>query len=241
MKPLRSPLAIIQGGLEVIEQEINRNPDLQPMPVLAPLNRGTQRMLCLVNDMLEIHRLEEGELVLQTSRVPVRSFLEEVASQYTSVVEEVNLRLIIDAPSDLPALLVDVEHTGRVLHNLLDNAMQYTPEGGEIVITARRQEEFIEIQVQDTGSGISAEHLPYIFERFYRADQSRSRATGGAGLGLTIVKQLVEAQGGQISACSQAGQGTTISFSLPVAQENAAIAVAKTGNQKQPIDQQSIP
>jgi signal transduction histidine kinase len=102
----------------------------------------------------------------------------------------------------------------------LNNAIHYTPEGGEIIITSQHTDDFIEISVQDTGSGISPEHLPHIFERFYRADQSRSRKTGGAGLGLAIVKHLVEAQGGQVSAVSQPGQGTTISFTLPVAQDS---------------------
>jgi signal transduction histidine kinase len=126
---------------------------------------------------------------------------------------------------------VDVDHQriGQVLGNLLSNALTHTPSGGEVAIVARRcpepsrravegaKDSEVAITVRDTGEGISPEHLPYIFERFYRADKSRSRATGGTGLGLSIAKQLVEAHGGRISVESQMGQGAIFTFTLPVA------------------------
>ncbi|TET52059.1 MAG: ATP-binding protein, partial [Anaerolineales bacterium] len=114
-----------------------------------------------------------------------------------------------------PLVEVDARRVGQVLRNLLDNALRHTPSGGEVVVTARAGDEGVEVRVQDTGSGIDAADLPYVFERFYRADKSRSRDTGGVGLGLAIAKQLVEAHGGKIEVESEAGQGTRFTFTLP--------------------------
>ena len=111
---------------------------------------------------------------------------------------------------------VDPERVGQVLRNLLNNALAHTPEGGTITVTARTAGEQVAVTVHDTGTGIAPEHLPHVFDRFYRADQSR-RKTGGAGLGLAIVKQLVIAIGGTITAESAPGQGSTFTFTLPVA------------------------
>jgi signal transduction histidine kinase len=107
---------------------------------------------------------------------------------------------------------------GQVLRNLLNNAVTNTPSGGQIRIPARAVDSQVEVSVQDNGLGIAAEHLPFVFERFYRTDQSRARSTGGAGLGLAIVKQLVEAQGGQVEIDSQVDVGTTVTFTSPIAE-----------------------
>jgi signal transduction histidine kinase len=104
------------------------------------------------------------------------------------------------------------------LRNLLENGLTHTPPGGKIAVAAHANDEWVEVKVQDTGTGIAAEDLPYVFERFYRADKSRSRATGGAGLGLAIARQLVEAHGGWIEVESEVGQGTQFTFTLPVAE-----------------------
>jgi signal transduction histidine kinase len=115
----------------------------------------------------------------------------------------------------LPAVLADPERVGQVLRNLLSNALHHTPPEGRITVEARATPEGVEVAVSDTGSGLAPEQAQYVFERFYRADPSRNRATGGAGLGLAIVKQLVEAHGGRVWLESQAGQGTTVRFTLP--------------------------
>jgi two-component system sensor histidine kinase BaeS len=110
---------------------------------------------------------------------------------------------------------VDPERIGQVLRNLLSNAVAHTPQGGEIAVTGRAGDGEVSVSVRDTGAGIPAEHLPYVFDRFYRADPSRARQTGGAGLGLAIVRQLVVAHGGTISVTSEPGQGSTFTFTLP--------------------------
>jgi two-component system sensor histidine kinase BaeS len=125
----------------------------------------------------------------------------------------------IDLPDILPEVNIDSHRISQVMRNLLENAIAHTAKGGSITVSARQQGEQIEISVADTGEGISAEDLPYIFERFYRVDKSRTRATGGSGLGLTIAKRLVEAHGGQIKVQSELGKGSCFSFTLPVSQE----------------------
>ena len=111
--------------------------------------------------------------------------------------------------------MVDAERIGQVLRNLLSNAVSYTPQGGSVSISVMALGEWVEVSVADSGIGIPAEDIPFIFERFYRTDKSRSRATGGVGLGLTIVKRLVEAHGGSIEAHSKEGQGSTFVFTVP--------------------------
>jgi signal transduction histidine kinase len=125
----------------------------------------------------------------------------------------IHLNFIV--PHDLPLVYVDPERLGQVLRNLLENALAYTPASGNISVVAHRENGVVEVSVRDTGIGIAPEHLPFVFERFYRADKSRTRTTGGAGLGLAIVKQIVEAQGGRVFIESTLESGTTISFTLP--------------------------
>jgi len=128
---------------------------------------------------------------------------------------EKHLALHVHIPPDLPRIEADQERVAQILRNLLSNAIRYTPSQGEIHLTASRSDSGVTISIRDTGVGIAPEHLPSIFERFYRADSSRTRATGGTGLGLAIVKQMVQAHGGQITVASQKGQGTCFTLTLP--------------------------
>ena len=126
--------------------------------------------------------------------------------------------LEVTVPPDLPPVDVDAERIGQVLRNLLNNTIAHTPEGGAITVNTMVQGQQVAVAIRDTGEGISPEHLPHVFDRFYRADQSRNRQTGGAGLGLAIVRQLVAAHGGEVRAVSTIGQGSTFTFTLPIAE-----------------------
>ena len=128
------------------------------------------------------------------------------------------IALNVDLPASLALVEIDPHRIHQVLRNLLDNALNHTPLGGRITIAAHQEGQWITVKVQDTGGAIAAEDLPYLFERFWRADKSRSRTTGGAGLGLSIVKQLVIAHGGWIKVDSEVGQGTQFTFTLPIVQ-----------------------
>ena len=131
--------------------------------------------------------------------------------------ESKQIAIRVDLPPGLPKIEADPERVGQILRNLLSNAIRHTPVGGEIFVRAWVDEDEIHVSVRDSGEGIAAEHLPNIFERFYRADASRARATGGSGLGLAIVKQMVQAHGGQVGVESHAGQGACFTFTLPLA------------------------
>jgi signal transduction histidine kinase len=239
---LRTPLSNVRGYLEAIQDDM-----VQPSrEVIDSLHEETMLLNRLVNDLQELSLVEAGKLHIEVQALDLRQIVQRAITLAQPTAIQKNLTLRTRLPQTLPMVLADPERLGQILHNLLDNAIHYTPEAGQISIIAEQQDGFIEIRVEDTGSGISAEHLPHIFERFYRADQSRSRKTGGAGLGLAIVKHLVEAQGGQVSARSQAGQGTTISFTLPVIQlgfgtagDEAALTVSSS-RPKPPLDQHSI-
>src|SRR5205823_13572947 len=122
-----------------------------------------------------------------------------------------------DIPEDAPAVWGDRERIHQVLFNLLDNAVRYTPPGGEVVVAARREGARCVVRVEDTGPGIPPEHLPFLFERFYRVDQARSRGEGGTGIGLAIARSVVEAHGGRIWAESEVGRGSVFTFELPLA------------------------
>ncbi len=127
------------------------------------------------------------------------------------------LALAVALPAGLPLVDADPERVGQVLRNLLANAFAYTPAGGRIIVTAETWPGQVAVSVRDTGAGIAAEHLPHIFDRFYRADRARARPTGGAGLGLAIARQLIRAHGGDITAASEPGAGSMFTFTLPVA------------------------
>jgi signal transduction histidine kinase len=178
----------------------------------------------LVDDLQELSLAEAGQIRLERQAVALRDVVDRAVGPFGSRAETEGIALTVDLPEDLPLVDVDPRRIGQVLRNLLDNGLTHTSAGGEVGVVARVLHPepgrggagWVEVTVQDTGSGVSGEDLPYIFERFYRADRSRSRATGGAGLGLAIARQLVEVHGGGIEVESTLGQGTQFTFTLPV-------------------------
>jgi signal transduction histidine kinase len=176
----------------------------------------------LVDDLQELALAEAGQLTLVRKPVRVDKIVERAVYLIENQSAEKNVQVEVDLPPDLPEIEVDAERIGQVLRNLLNNALTNTPTGGHIRVTASVVDSQVEVCVRDDGTGISPDQLPFVFERFYRADKSRQRTTGGAGLGLSIVKQLVEAHGGHVSIESQVGAGTTVRFSTPVASSPCA-------------------
>ena len=171
----------------------------------------------LVNDLQDLALAEAGQLHLECQPVSlgdVARALVEVLSPFASTRD---ISLVAHLPDDLPLVQADPHRVRQVLRNLLNNALDFTPQGGQVTVTAQPDGKWMSVQVRDTGPGITPAHLPYVFERFYRADPSRTRATGGAGLGLAIVKQLVEAHGGRVWVESTPGAGATFGFTLTLA------------------------
>jgi signal transduction histidine kinase len=200
---LRTPLSSIKGIMEGLVDGVLT---AEPATFLL-VQREVARLQRLVHDLEELSRaVAPADLV--------RAAADRLWPQF----EGKSVILHVDLPADLPQIEADPGRIIQVLLNLLGNALQYTPSNGQVTVRAWRDGGEVIIIVQDTGIGISAEHLPHIFERFYRVDKSRSRPGGGSGIGLTIAKHLVEAHGGRIWATSPGhGQGSTVSFTLPIA------------------------
>ena len=185
------------------------------------IHREADRLQRLVNDLQELSRVESGAFDLDRQSVKVSDLVDSAVARLGKQFEEKDVALETEVPSGLPQVFVDKDRIDQVLLNLVGNALQYTPSGGKVTISAHAQDDEIHIAVADTGIGIPPEHLPHLFTRFYRVDKSRSRAGGGTGIGLTIAKHLVEAHGGRIWAVSSgSGQGSTFIFTLPLSSQN---------------------
>jgi signal transduction histidine kinase len=208
---LRTPLSNIRGYLEALQDGLT-----EPTPALIDsLYEEAMLLSRLVDDLQELALAEAGKLQLVRQPITLAEIVEQVVNIFQPQMTAKGLTVKADLPTDLPPVDADPDRVGQILRNLLTNAITYTPSGGKITVTARSTGSEVEVSVQDTGVGIAPEHLPYVFERFYRADKSRARATGGAGLGLAIVRQLVEAHGGRVWAESTPGVGSVFGFTLP--------------------------
>jgi two-component system sensor histidine kinase BaeS len=207
---MRTPLATIDAHLEAVEDGV------RPFDgnTLAVVRGSTGRLRRLAEDMTALSRAEERTHVSPATvdaAALARTSAEAARDRFTAK----GVHLATDL-GDAGPVSVDAERIGQVLGNLLDNALRHTPSGGVVTLTCRRVEGWVEYRVVDTGEGVSVEHLPYLFDRFYRADTGRDRRQGGSGIGLAIAKALVEAHGGGISATSAGeGQGATFTVRLP--------------------------
>jgi signal transduction histidine kinase len=211
---LRTPLTNIRGYLEAVRDDLVK-PERR---VIESLYEETLLLNHLVDDLQDLSLAEAGQLRLERQPVALADLVDQAIGAFAPQAEAKGIALHVDAPEDLPLVNVDPRRIGQVLRNLLNNALTHTGPGGEVSVAAVAGDRWIEIKIRDTGTGIAAADLPYVFERFYRADRSRSRATGGAGLGLAIARQLVEAHGGQIAVESKIDEGTQFTFTLPVAE-----------------------
>jgi signal transduction histidine kinase len=209
---LRTPLTVVRGYLEELaDGEIEASPE-----IYRRLAKETRRLERLVNDLQELSKAEAGYLPINIQRVNLRPLLESLVEKFTDQLLEDGPVLLLQCPSVLPLVLADIDRTEQVLVNLLGNAVRYTSEGS-ITIRVGAEASKLWIAVVDTGIGVAPENLPHLFERFWRADQSRDRHSGGTGIGLTISRRLIELQGGQIQVESELGVGSTFRFFLPLA------------------------
>jgi signal transduction histidine kinase len=207
---IRSPLSNIKGYLAAIRDGIKK-PDADTIRLI---NRETQALSHLADDLQDLCLADLGELKLRLQPEDIAALINEVVASAQTRADPRGLSISIDLEEQLLPANVDYNRIKQVLHNLLDNALTHTPAGGTIVVSAKQQERCIEVSVADTGEGISPEDLPNLFERFYRVDKSRARVTGGSGLGLAIAKRLVEAHGGSIEVQSKLGKGSRFTFTL---------------------------
>ena len=168
-----------------------------------------------MDDLLDLSRIEAGRWHPTLSEVDVAAVARESWAALAGKADAHQVELVVDVAPNAAMVEADLDAVRQVLTNLFDNSLRYTPDGGQVTCLSRRADGGVAVSIRDNGAGITREHLPRIFERFYRADQSRSRGEGGTGLGLAIVKHLVEAHGGRVSAESERGSGTTVTCVFP--------------------------
>jgi two-component system phosphate regulon sensor histidine kinase PhoR len=205
---LKTPLTSISGYAETILAD-HPAPELERR-FLGTIASNARRMQRLVDDLLDLSRIESGRWQPNTETVDVAASAREAWAGLGDRAAARGVEFVVEVPANAGAIDADPDAVRQVLTNLFDNSLRYTPGGGRITLRSRADGAGILLSVTDTGPGIASEHLPRIFERFYRADSSRSREEGGTGLGLAIVKHLVEAHGGRVWAESERGRGTTV-------------------------------
>jgi signal transduction histidine kinase len=209
---LRTPLTVIGGYIESMRDGVLK-PTTERMSLVYD---EVERLQDLVGDLRMLSQADAGELPLHPQLIDPRSILERAAAIFQHSANQKGVRLAAETGELLPEVMVDEARMLQVFDNLISNSMRYTPKGGKIILSGHRQDAQVVLAVRDTGSGIEEQDLPYIFDRFHRADSSRHTDHGESGLGLAIVKALVEAQGGSVAAQSTVGEGTIISIRLPI-------------------------
>ncbi len=213
---LRTPISSIKGYAEtLLEGAIEDRAHAKEF--INIIYQDSNRLANLINDLLDLSRIESGKMQMHFTRAEPASLIRRAISVIENQARAKSIALTLDVPAGLPEIRVDETRFSQIMINLLDNAIKYTLEGGSVTVFARMANDGVQIDVSDTGIGISDKDLPRIFERFYRVDKARSRELGGTGLGLSIVKHIVQAHGGQVWVKSEAGQGTTFSFTIPAA------------------------
>jgi signal transduction histidine kinase len=212
---MRTPIATLEGYLEGLLDGVIEPSDR----VWAKLHDEAGRLRRLIEDLQELSRAEAHQLTVVCRSTPPAAIVKPAVERLEADVAERGLSLAVDLSPNLPAVQADPERAIQVLTNLMTNALRYTPPPGTISVrVAPAEDGMVRFEVADTGIGIEPEHLPRVFERFYRVDKSRARALGGAGVGLTIAQALVETMGGHIRAQSEgSGHGATFTFDLPAA------------------------
>jgi len=211
---LRTPLTVIKGTIETLEDGALDDREGRG-PLLASMQRETDRLIRLVNELLVLTRADAGVLQLEILPLDLAELARERCELLSTLAVHKRVTLEVASAPHLPRVLADRDRLSQVLDNLLDNAIRHAPADSAITVSIEEKDGGLACSVADRGAGIPAEHLPFIFERFYRVDRSRARQDGGTGLGLAIARALVHAMGGHISAQSAECQGTIITFCLP--------------------------
>jgi two-component system phosphate regulon sensor histidine kinase PhoR len=211
---LRTPIAAVRSATETLRGGALDEPEAA-IRFVDIIERNAQRLQSLLEDMLELSKLESNEFKLKRERVELASVVPIVLALFRERAEKKGVRLAAELPREPMAIVGDARALEHVLSNLVDNAIKYCPQGARIVVRAVAAGDRVKLVVVDDGPGIAPEHLPRVFERFYRVDAGRSRELGGTGLGLSIVKHMVEAMRGRVAVESEIGRGATFTVSLP--------------------------
>ncbi len=213
---LRTPIAMLQGYSEALLDDVGASED-ERREMTKIIYEESQRMGRLVTDLLNLARLESGQLRLYKDVVQLNNVIERMTLKFTQAAKETGIDLSFETEiDDWTAAELDEDRIEQVMTNLIDNALRHTPKGGKVIVRAQQQNNFAKISVNDTGSGISDEDKAFVFERFYKADKARTLGKGGTGLGLAIASNIVKAHAGVIDVESELGKGTSFFFLLPL-------------------------
>ncbi|OYW69861.1 MAG: hypothetical protein B7Z21_00560 [Verrucomicrobiales bacterium 32-60-5] len=215
---LRTPLTLLIAPLESLIQRSESSRPQEERDLMATMHGNSMRLLKLINDLLDLVRLESGRAQVRTQRVNVRDFVNGLATAVGTVAQDKRIHLHAHVDEDLGTVLADSEKLERICLNLLFNALKFTAANGHVNFSALKTDGWLAIEVRDSGMGIPADQLPHIFNRFWQADTSSQRKFQGMGIGLALVKELAEVQGGNVVAASEVGKGTTMTVNLPLLQ-----------------------
>ncbi len=211
---LRTPLTSIRAILEALADGVVEDPETVQR-YLKTAQRDIRSLSVLIDDLFEMAQMDAGGLNLHMEPGSVRDLISDTIENFSALAKQQEVTLTGHVETGIDPIWMDTQRMGRVLTNLVGNALRHTPSGGQVYICAARTPEGVMIEVQDNGEGIKPEDLAYVFERFYRGEKSRNRMTGGAGLGLAIARGVIEAHGGQIRVESERGRGARFFFTLP--------------------------
>src|SRR5690625_1605152 len=213
---LRTPISLLQGYSEAIVDDIAESKE-EKNELAQIINEESLRMGRLVNELLDLERMEADQVQLNSETVHLESFVTRILKKFTGVADESHISIHFVNRIKVDHAVLDIDRIEQVFTNLIDNALRHTEEQGTINVVVENNDEHLYVEVEDSGRGIPEEDLPFIFERFYKADKSRTRNTKkkGTGLGLAIAKHIVEAHGGIILVKSKLNVGTTFSFKIP--------------------------
>jgi signal transduction histidine kinase len=214
---LKTPLTSVRLAVHLLLEETVGPLTPKQMELLLDARENSERLLAMVNNLLDLARLEQGSRQLDVKQETPQSLLQTAAEAVRPRAEDKGIEIVLDVPPDMPSVAVDAPRLGHALRNLVDNAMTYTERGGRITLAASADADAVTLSVSDTGIGISREHLPHVFEKFFRVP-GQSRGTG-TGLGLAIVNEIVSAHGGTITCESEPGAGTVFRIRLPTMQQ----------------------
>lgn len=214
---LRTPLTAIRGSLQLLLAEESSIPDEDNRQLLQVALRSCERLVRIINDMLDVSKIEAGRLRLTRARLGVLSVVRQSVDDVRPLAEEAGVRLVTSVPESIADLIADADRLTQAVVNLLSNAVKFAPPASEVAIRAREEGNAVVISVSDTGQGIHPDDISRLFQKFHQLDSSGTRRAGGTGLGLAITKGIVEEHGGTISVSSVVGEGTTFSLRLPKA------------------------
>ncbi|MBN2119573.1 MAG: HAMP domain-containing protein, partial [Candidatus Omnitrophica bacterium] len=213
---LRTPISSIKGYAETLLEGALKDKE-NAKDFLKIILSDSNRLAALIDDLLNLSKIESGKLSMETKPYKLRSLAEKVIASLKGQIENKSITIKMNIPKNLLDILADETRIKQVFLNLIDNAIKYNHPKGEISITAHETDDFVKVDIADTGIGIPNKDLPRLFERFYRVDKARSRELGGTGLGLSIVKHIIQAHNGEVSVQSVEGQGSIFSFTIPKA------------------------